>query len=50
MSRCVKKSKEKVENLPIIIKNLVPPMTESEKMRVKREIEQKLYEIFRKYY
>jgi len=44
------KRKRKSEEPKRVIKNVSPVMTESERMKVKQEIEQKLYEIFKKYY
>ena len=46
----IDKLRPEPEETKRIIKNISPPMTESERMKVKQEIERKLYEIFRKYY
>lgn len=45
-----KKPKRKVEEPPRVIIETTPIMTESERLRVKKDIEQKLYNIFKKYY
>ncbi|MBQ3229637.1 MAG: hypothetical protein IJB49_01320 [Clostridia bacterium] len=40
----------KIGSKPIIIVNLTPNLSDNEKRERKSDIEQKLYDVFRKYY
>ena len=42
--------KIQIGSKPIIIVNLTPNLSENEKRERKSDIEQKLYDVFRKYY
>lgn len=46
----VKDSERKIGNKSIIIVNLTPNLSDNEKRERKSDIEQKLYDVFRKYY